>query len=263
MSGGSALYAGSVMHRRLRPVAHRLRYRVFWLLVDLDELPALSRRLRLFSLDRFNVFSLRQRDYGDGGALRARVEQLLRASGLSAEGAIHLLTMPRLLGYAFNPLNVYFCHRPDGVLHAVLYEVNNTFGARHTYLIEVNGAADRPEHIVQHCAKQLHVSPFLDLDMRYRFDIDPPRPDKESLRVGVTASDLGGTVLTAVLDARRQPLNDLALLRTLVFFPFVTLKVIVAIHWEAMWLWLKGLRPRANPGAPPTEVTIIKSGHIE
>lgn len=263
MSGGSALYAGSVMHRRLRPVSHRLRYRVFWLLVDLDELPALSRRLHLFSFDRFNVFSLRQRDYGDGGALRAHVENLLRAAGLSAEGAIHLLTMPRLLGYAFNPLNVYFCHRADGVLHAVLYEVNNTFGARHTYLIEVNGAADQPRHIVQHCAKQLHVSPFLDLDMRYRFDIDPPRPDKESLRVGVTASDLGGTVLTAILDARRQTLNDLALLRTLVVFPFVTLKVIVAIHWEAMWLWLKGLRPRANPGAPPTEVTIIKSGHIE
>jgi len=263
MSGGSALYAGSVMHRRLRPVAHRLRYRVCWLLVDLDELPALSRRLRLFSFDRFNVFSLYQRDYGDGGCLRARVEHLLQASGLSAEGSIHLLTMPRLLGYAFNPLNVYFCRRADGVLHAVLYEVNNTFGARHTYLIEVHGAAGRPERIVQHCAKQMHVSPFLDLDMRYRFDVDPPLPDKESLRVSVTASDLGGTVLTAVLDARRQPLNDFALLRSLLVFPFVTLKVIVAIHWEAMWLWLKGLRPHANPGAPPSDVTIIKSGHNE
>ncbi|MBO9514904.1 MAG: DUF1365 domain-containing protein [Variovorax sp.] len=251
------------MHRRLRPVSHLLRYRVFWFLVDLDELPALSRRLRLFSFDRFNVFSLRQRDYGDGAGLRARVEHLLRAAGLGAEGAIHLLTMPRLLGYAFNPLNIYFCHRPDGVLHAVLYEVNNTFGARHTYLIEVKGAAARPGHIVQHCAKQMHVSPFLDLDMRYRFDIDPPRPDRDGLRVGIAASDLGGTVLTAVLDARRQPLTDLALLRTLVLFPFVTLKVIVAIHWEAMRLWLKGLRVRANPGPPAADVSIIKSGHAE
>jgi len=263
VSGGSALYVGGVMHRRLHPVPHVLRYRVFWLLIDLDELPALSTRLRLFSLDRFNVFSLRQLDYGDGAGLRARVAHLLRAAGLSADGAIHLLTMPRLLGYAFNPLNIYFCHRADGVLHAVLYDVNNTFGARHTYLIEVNGAAGRPEHIVQHCAKQLHVSPFLDLDMRYRFDIDPPRADREKLRVGITASDLGGTVLTAVLDARRQPLTDLALLRALVVFPFVTLKVIVAIHWEAMRLWLKGLRPRANPGAPSSEVSIIKSGHTE
>lgn len=159
MSANSALYAGSVMHQRLRPARHRLRYRVFSLRVDLDELPDLARRLRLFLFNRFNLFSLHERDHGAGAArgLRAHVDAQLHAAGLATGGAVRLLCMPRILGHVFNPLSVYFCHRPDGSLQAPLYEVNNTFGERHSYLIEVDPALREGTTIVQSCAKGFHV----------------------------------------------------------------------------------------------------------
>ncbi len=259
MSGGSALYAGGVMHRRLRPVAHLLRYRVFWLLVDLDELPQLSQRLRLFSLDRFNLFSLLARDHGDGQGLRPHVERQLRAAGLAADGPIQLLTMPRILGYAFNPLCVYFCHRADGVLQALLYEVNNTFGERHGYLVEVDERDAAAGRVVQQCAKAFHVSPFLDIDMRYRFDVEPPAPDRPGLRIAVAASDAAGPVLVARMEAARRPLTDRGLALAFLAFPLLTIKVIAAIHWEALRLWLKGVRVRRHPSAPAAEVTIARN----
>ncbi|MDQ6628596.1 MAG: DUF1365 family protein, partial [Pseudomonadota bacterium] len=174
MRPASALYVGSVMHQRLRPARHRLRYRMFSLLVDLDELPVLARRLRLFSLNRFNLFSLHECDYGDiagradaGSGLRGYVDRQLRNAGLPAAAAVRLLTMPRILGYAFNPLSVYFCHHTDGALRALIYEVNNTFGERHSYLIEVAAGERHAPQIVQSCAKRFRVSPFLSSDLRY------------------------------------------------------------------------------------------------
>lgn len=247
------------MHRRLRPVPHLLRYRVFWLLVDLDELPQLSRRLRLFSLDRFNLFSLHARDHGDGQGLRAYAERHLRAAGLSAGGPIHLLTMPRILGYAFNPLSVYFCHRPDGVLQAMLYEVNNTFGERHGYLVEVRDRDAAGGRVVQHCGKGFHVSPFLDIDMRYRFDVEPPASDRPGLRIAITASDGDGPVLIARMEAARRPLTSRTLVLAFLAFPLLTLKVVAAIHWEALLLWLKGVQVRPHPGVPAAEVTIARN----
>ncbi|VTU18276.1 hypothetical protein H6CHR_00947 [Variovorax sp. PBL-H6] len=263
MSEHSALYSGSVMHQRLRPVVHRLRYRVFSLLLDLDELPRLADRLRFFSLDRFNLFSLHQRDHGAGGdqGLRPYVEDQLHAAGFATGGAIRLLAMPRILGYAFNPLSVYFCHHPVGGLQAILYEVNNTFGERHSYLIPVDEAHRQAGELTQHCAKRFHVSPFLALDMRYRFAITTPREHDERLRIAVTASDGEGPVLTACFDARRRTLDDRQLLRAFVAFPLLTLKVIAAIHWEALHLWAKGLRLRRRPGAPERKVTVVDNKH--
>jgi len=264
----SALYAGSVMHQRMRPARHRLQYRVFSLLLDLDELPALARRLRLFSLNRFNLFSLHERDYGsgvvgnDGAGLRAYVEQQLRAGHLPTGGAIRLLTMPRILGYAFNPLSVYFCHAVDGTLAAILYEVNNTFGERHSYLMAVDRGAERDgpdkQTLVQRCAKQFHVSPFLELDMSYDFRIDPPDAKRDSLNIAVIASDAQGAVLNARMDAQRRPLSDAGLARVFVTHPLLTLKVVAAIHWEALRLLAKGVRFRAKPASPVHSVTVIK-----
>ena len=133
----SAIYHGQVVHTRFRPVRHRLKHRLMWLLLDLDELPMLARRLRLFSLNRFNLVDFRDRDHGDGSstALRAQIEAALASAGLEPDGgAIRVLCMPRVLGTVFNPLSVFFCHRADGRLRAMLYEVNNTFGDRHSYL---------------------------------------------------------------------------------------------------------------------------------
>jgi DUF1365 family protein len=254
----SALYLGRVTHQRLRPVRHRLGYRVFSLLVDVDELPALSRRLRLFSFNRFNLFSLHEQDYGagDGTALRLYVERQLDAAGLHTGGAIHLLSMPRILGYAFNPLSVYFCGHPEGGLQAVLYEVSNTFGQRHSYLIPVAQADRHGERIEQQCAKHFHVSPFLDLDMGYDFRVELPDATRKGLRVGITARDAKGAVLAASFDAQRRPLGDAALARAFVSHPLLTLKVVAAIHWEALRLWVKGARFRSCPPAPAKPITI-------
>lgn len=261
MSSDSALYVGSVMHQRLRPVRHRLDYRIFSLLVDIDELPALADRLRLFSLNRFNLFSLHERDYGagDGRSLRRHVEEQLEAAGLAAGGTIRLLSMPRILGHAFNPLCVYFCHRPDGALQAILYEVNNTFGERHSYLLPVDEAESRGTAVAQECDKQFHVSPFLALDMRYVFRIEPPQADRGGLCIDVTASDKEGAVLHARFDARRFALDDAGLVRMFLSHPLLALKVVVAIHWEALRLWIKGVRLHGRPVPPSRPVTIIKA----
>jgi DUF1365 family protein len=254
MSGASALYVGEVAHARLKPMRHALRYRVFMLLLDLDELESLALRLRGFSLGRFNLISFRARDHGDGSALplRQQVEQALDAAGLSiAGGPIRLLCLPRVLGYAFNPLSVYFCHRPDGTLRAILYEVSSTFGERHSYLIAAE--PDAAGVVRQTAAKRLHVSPFMPMGMQYAFRVAPPG---ERLSVAIEASDPEGPVLTACFAGRRRPLTDAGLLAAFAAHPFVTLKVIAAIHFEAVKLLAKGLRLRAGSPAPKDAVSL-------
>lgn len=259
----SALYRGRVMHQRLRPMRHRLAYRVFSMLIDIDELETLDRRLRWFSVGRFNCFSFRPTDHGDGTAtdgpgLRAHVESRLREADLPGGGAIRLLTLPRILGYAFNPLSVWFCDAPGGGLQAIVYEVNNTFGQRHSYLIPVDAAQREDGPIAQRCDKQLYVSPFLGMDLHYRFRVERPR---EALSLGISVhADDGEAVLNARLDADRAPLSDEALLGLLVAYPLLTLKVIVGIHWEALRLWIKGARLQPRPDAPRQPMTVVRPG---
>ena len=250
----SALYVGSVMHRRLAPRRHRLRYRAFWLLIDLDEPDALARRLRLFSHNRFNVFSFHDADHGSGKLEppRAYVERTLAENGIGgAIDRVTLLCMPRILGYVFNPLSIYFCHRPDGTLAALLYEVRNTFGQMHSYLIPVT----EPSPLVhQRCAKAFYVSPFLDMDMTYDFRLAPPAA---RLSAVVAARDRQGPVLIASLAGERRPLSDRTLALTFLTHPLLTFKVIGAIHWEALKIWWKGIRLYPRPPAPHHPVTAI------
>ena len=201
----SSLYVGSVMHRRLQPRMHSFRYRAFWFLLDLDELAELSRRLRWFSHNRPNVFSLYDTDHGDGTAtpLRAQVERQLGEAGVDlAGGRIRLLCMPRTLGYCFNPLSIFFCYRADGTLAALVYQVHNTFGERHSYVIRVE---DQSGALHQHCRKLFYVSPFLDMDLRYDFRITGP---DERIAVGIRASSSAKPVLHAVLTGARRDLTD-------------------------------------------------------
>jgi DUF1365 family protein len=250
----SRLYVGSVMHRRLRPLRHRLRYRVFWLLIDLDEIDILRDKLPLFSHNRFNAFSFYDADHGDGSeALRPQIEQRLAGAGIDPKGgSIELLCMPRILGYGFNPLSVYFCRDCRGDLAAIIYEVHNTFGQRHSYLIPVNPSDTSA--INQGCDKLFYVSPFLDMNMRYRFRVEIP---DQRVTLAISAVDRNGPVLLAAVSGDRRTLSNAALLGLLATYPLLTLKVIAAIHWNALQLWLKGLRVRPRPAPPPMPVTIV------
>jgi uncharacterized protein len=253
MTEASALYVGHVMHRRLRPRALQLRYRIFSLLLDLDEVDALAKRLRLFSRNRFNLFAFHDRDFAEGTdePLRMQVERHLAAAGIDAGGGpIHLLAMPRILGFAFNPLSVYFCHGRDGALRATLYEVHNTFGERHGYLLPVEAGEDT---IRQDCAKAFHVSPFMAMEMRYAFRVTPPG---SRVSIAITGSDADGPIITAVHAAERRLLSDAALARVFVTHPLLTLKVVGGILWEAAKPWTKGVPVHARPASPSNPVTI-------
>ena len=250
----SALYGGSVTHVRLRPVRHRLRYRMLTMLLDLDELPELSRRLWLFGHNRRAVFAFRDRDHGDGSGtpLAEQIAAMLRGAGLDpAGGRIRVLCMPRVLGMVFNPITVYFCDGADGALQAMVYEVNNTFGQRHTYLIPAQGTD------VQHqgCEKRFYVSPFMDMEQRYRFRVAPPG---ERFALAIEAADEAGPLLYAAFTGRRRALTDAGLARALLGHGLQAVRVVGGIHWEALKLWLKGMRLRPRPAPPAAPVSVSR-----
>ena len=248
----NGLYTGRVTHARITPRRHKLAYRIFMLRLNLDD-PA-GQGTRLFSLNRFNLFGLFERDHGDGSAtpLRDQVAAKLDQAGLGAAAAhIEMLVMPRILGRAFNPLTVYFCRDRTGRLAAILYEVNNTFGERHNYMIAA-GAAAEPS-VRQTAPKRFHVSPFMEMDLDYRFDVTPPGED---VAIRILVSKAGAPVLTAAFTGKGQPMTDAALLRAWLTHPWQTLGVMAAIHWEAAKILLKGIGLRPKPASPASGVTV-------
>ena len=233
----SALYRGLVAHSRLRPKRHSLSYKVFCLLLDLDELETLGGRLPILGIERGGVFSFRQADHGDGRSpLKAWAAERLVEAGIGYDGGrIELLCYPRVLGFVFNPLSVYFCHGQDGRLAGILYEVHNTHGERHTYALPAGG----DERMVRHAAKkQFFVSPFMPMDCTYRFRIRAPA---ERVGISILEDDSEGLLLTASFAGRREELSNRALWRAFLGYPLMTLKVVVGIHWEALKLLAKGV----------------------
>jgi len=256
MNFSTRLYVGAVTHRRIRPRNHCLRYRAFWMLIDLDELSSLHRSLRLFSYNRFNLVSFHDGDHGDtsGKPLRPLVEQSLSREGIDLQnGAIKLLCMPRIFGYVFNPLSIYLCYGPSGILRAILYEVRNTFGERHTYVLPVLNPSGVIE---QHCCKTFYVSPFLDMDLGYRFRISV---HDERISIAISASDAVGPQLIAALTGTARDLSDRALVALLVSHPLLTVKVIFAIYWHAALMVLKGFRVRSRSSCPRTPPTPVRT----
>lgn len=252
----SALYIGKVVHQRHRPKTHRLAYRVFSLLLDLDELDELDRSLRLFGHNRWALFSLLDRDHGagDGGDLKHYIQEHLSNAGITdADGPIRLLCYPRVLRYVFNPLSVFYCHDRDERLKAVVYEVSNTHGERHSYVIPVS--ADRPP--IRHaCDKVFFVSPFIPMDCRYRFHINKP---EKRLHLFIHETHQGLPILDAWFTGRREALTDGTLLQSALSIPLLTLKILIGIHWEALKLWRKGLPIFSHPPAPKYGVSYIEN----
>ncbi len=253
----SAIYAGEVFHQRFRPRVHKLRYRVFQCLFDLDEIDAMASKLRLFSRNRFNVFSFHDKDFGDrsGSPLRPQIEALMRQTGQEPDGgAIRLLTMPRMLGHVFNPISVWFCHRRDGSLATIIYEVTNTFKERHSYVIPVADGQAREGVIRQACDKCFYVSPFMDLDMRYDFTVEPPM---EGAKVVVAGGDAKGPLIVAAFTGKRRELSDRALAKAFLRHPLLTLKVVAGIHVEALRLFLKRVGVRRHVASGGDGISIV------
>lgn len=253
----SAIYAGEVFHQRFRPRAHRLRYRVFQCLFDLDEIDAMASGLRLFSRNRFNLFAFHDKDFGDrsGNPLRPQVEALMRRAGQEPDGGpIRLLTMPRMLGHVFNPISLWLCHRRDGSLATLIYEVTNTFKERHSYVIPVAAGQARAPVIRQACDKSFYVSPFMDLDMRYDFTVEPPM---ENAKLVVAGGDAQGPLIVAAFSGNRHELSDGALAKAFLRHPLLTLKVVAGIHVEALWLFLKRIGVRRHVATANDGVSIV------
>ena len=257
----SGLYVGKVWHRRWKPRPHRLDYRVFSALIDLDELPELARQSRLFSHNRFNLFSFWDRDFGpgDGTPPKIWVAARLREAGLEwCDLKVDLLCYPRMFGYVFNPLCVYFCRRSaDGTMIAMIYEVRNTFGERHCYLIPAAGA----EGVLrQDCAKRFYVSPFISMQAHYHFRIVAPaaRPiEGERLAIIIHQTDSEGRLLDASFIAALRDWSDASLLRLFLTHPLMPLKVSAGIPWEALRLWSKGIKLVPRPTPPANLVTFV------
>jgi uncharacterized protein len=253
MIAAATIYAGTVVHNRLRPKRHGLSYGVYSLLLDVDRLNQIADASRLFSINRFNVLSFYDRDHGpgDGTAVADHARELLTTAGFAPKGfKILLLSYPRVLGYVFNPLSVYYAIDPNGALVALIYEVNNTWGERHSYVV----AAGR-EHLgtfAQSADKDLLVSPFAEARGRYGFRVTIPG---QSLLVGVQLYDSAGALLRTHFKGAAEPWSDRRLIGLLVRYPLLTLKIISAIHVEAFKLWWKGVPVTGGATSPGYSVS--------
>jgi DUF1365 family protein len=243
----AALYVGDVMHARLKPISHRFRYRVLTLLVDLDRLNEADRLTRLFGVNRRALYSFHERDHGprDGSRLRAHVDRQLAEHGIDLGGGrVLLLAYPRIAGYAFNPLAVYYCYDRSGAMAALIYEVRNTFGEMHAYVCPLAPGEVSAAGIRQERDKAFYVSPFIAMGMRYRFRMHAP---DDVVKVRILETDADGPLLSATFCGERKRMTTASLLAAFCRLPFMTLKVIGGIHFEAARLWLKGARLHARP----------------
>ncbi|WP_127523577.1 DUF1365 domain-containing protein [Mesorhizobium sp. Z1-4] len=255
----AVLYNGEVMHQRLKPFGHRFNYKVFSMLVDIDRLEEVDRLSPLMSVNKPNLVSLRESDQTerDGETLRGFADRLLRQAGIAETAQrILLLSYPRLFGYAFNPISVYFVYGGGEKPIALIYAVRNTFGERHSYVAQVEPGDMSEAGIRQTRAKLFHVSPFIGMDARYHFRILPPG---KTVRLRIHETEAGEALLAATFSGKARPVSTAALAANLLRIPFMTWKIMAGIHWEALKLWLKGARFHKSP-PPPHPVSFSDAG---
>ena len=231
----SCIYNGIVKHTRFKPVKHFLKYNTFSFLIDLDEIKDLDQKNFIFSYNKFNIFSFYNKDHGDrdGKSLKDWVHDKLRRFKINSNiNKVKLLCYPRIFGYVFNPLSIFYCYENNS-LRAIFYEVKNTFNEQHTYVFETNNS----DRIEQSCKKKFYVSPFMDMNTYYDFKLINPG---EQLFVSIKQTDKEGIILSAVQTGDKKKFNFKQLLTNLFKYPLMTIKIISAIHFEAFLLWKKG-----------------------
>jgi DUF1365 family protein len=243
LTPNATLYAGRIAHVRHSPFRYRFDYRLWMLCIDLDCLDAVAAASKVFAHNGFGLTAINDKDHGfrDGTKLRGYAVSALAREGLGQFGAkILFMATPSVLGYAFNPISFYFCHDAAGRLGAILHQVKNTFGDQIGYLMPV---AEQNAVIRQSAPKRMHVSPFFDMQGGYRFALT--RPEKKftvSIQYGAEVKRL-----TATMKLQARPFSDSALLRLLLQMPLTPMKVMAAIHWQALKLFLRGARFHAAP----------------
>ncbi|MFP8966930.1 DUF1365 domain-containing protein [Pokkaliibacter sp. CJK22405] len=247
----ACLYSGVVMHHRFRPKVHRFSYQVTAWLFDVDKLHELDQRLKGFSYNAPNLFSLRDSDHGlePGQSLRDFADETLVKQQLPRAHKVMLLCYPRMLGYAFNPLAIYYCYDAKGDLIATLHQVSNTFGQRHVYVVPGDDARIQRQQV----DKVFYVSPFITMDCRYHFRLRLPQ---EQVAIAIRQTDSQGVLFHAVFRGDRQELSQAQLIRQFLAMPLMTMKVMVGIHYEALRLWLKGVPLVPRPAQRALRITL-------
>ncbi len=257
MTRAADLFIGRTVHERRTPFTHRFSYRIASLMIDLDRLGEAAAQSRLFSVNRFNLYSFFERDHGarDGRSLKDWALDQFSQAGLAVGSArIRLLCAPRVLNYVFNPLSVYFAEDPaDGQLKGVIYQVHNTFGDAHAYVAPCVGAGVER----QSAEKVFHVSPFFDVDGRYEFTLRQPA---DRFRLTIFKQREQAPDFMATMAMKREALTTAALSRLAASQPLSTLKTISAIHFEALKLWAKGAKYHSRP-EPPAGSSKARLGH--
>ena len=254
----SRIYFGRVWHKRFRPKVHQFAYRVFSMIIDLDEAPTLGARLRWFSHNRWNLLSFHDADHGprDGTDPRRWLEAAFRGAGLTPPGGpIRIHCFPRVFGFVFNPLSTWFCYDREERLAYILYEVTNTFGKWRSYLLPVKHAEGVEQRIEQGCEKAFYVSPFMSMDAEYKFFLHEP---DEALDLAIHQWERGAPTLTASHKGEAQTFSDRTILRAMTAYPLMTLKVVIAIHWEALNLLRKGVRFHWRKAAKTGDVLTVE-----
>ena len=235
----SSIYNGKVIHKRFKPKEHFFKYSVFSLLIDLSELNQLDKEIKFFSFNKFNLISFYEKDHGsrDGSSLVAWVKKNLEVNNIHFKDIkIKLLCYPRIFGYVFNPLSVFFIYNSNEKLISILYEVKNTFGEQHTYIFKVDDDLKLFQH---NCSKKFHVSPFIEMDCNYFFRILKP---EDKMSVIIDQYQANEKILYASQDGKRVDFNSKELLKSYLKHPLMTFKIISAIHFEAFKLWTKGIK---------------------
>ena len=235
----SCIYSGFVTHRRFKPRRHFFSYKTFSLLIDLNEVENLERKIKFFSYNKFNILSFYDVDHGprDGTPLVNWVKNTLNDAKINTgSGTIKLLCYPRFFGYVFNPLSVFYCYDDSSQLKAILYEVKNTFNEQHTYVFSASPSSNL---ILHKCDKKFYVSPFMEMKTFYNFRLLNP---EKILNIFIKQRDVAGTLLTACQVGKKIEITSKNLFFQFLTHPLMSLKVIVAIHFEAFRLWIKGVK---------------------